>query len=93
MITDQPKESEGFYNKSKIVLKQFFWPYQTTLFSSNQCLFDRTLANNFGGKKVCRRARFICTVNHTEIIGKGKRTYQTAVRECEDMNGHLCELI
>ena len=89
VITDKPKESEGFHNKSTI--QQFFWPYQTTLFSSNQCLFDRTPAGLLGGMKVCRRARFICTVNHTEIVSKGKRAYQTAVRECEDMNGHLCE--
>ena len=83
----RPKESDGFYNKNK--QKQFFWPYQTTFFSSNQCLFD--LGESFGGLKACRRARFICKVNNTNIVSQVKRTYQTALKECKDMNGHLCK--
>ena len=83
----RPKESEGFYNKNQ--RQQFFWPYQTTFFSSNQCLFD--LGASFGALKACRRARFICTVNETNIVSQVKRTYQTALKECKDMNGHLCK--
>ena len=83
----RPKESDGFYQTN--IQKQFFWRYQTTFFSSNQCLFD--LEESFGGLKACRRERFICTVNDTKIVSQVKRTYQTALKECNDMNGHLCK--
>ena len=68
----------------------FFWPFQTILFSSNHCLPD------FGkhwSTEECYKAKFICTKNNRNIVSKEKQTYKTALKECKDMNGHLCKQI
>ena len=76
--------SNGWTNQ-----KEFFWPDQATLFSSNQCLIDRSAGHGF---TKCRTARFICSVNDLSVYvhRKEKRTFEDALKQCQNINGHLC---
>ena len=71
----------------KIENGKFLWQ-QAILFSSNQCLIDRSVGNDFEN---CARAWFMCAVNNTIVLKNEKRTYEEALKECETMNGNLCE--
>ena len=66
----------------------FFWAEQALVFSTNQCLVDRSAAYDF---KNCLKAPFICKVNNTLIMSKEKRSYEDAVKECQHLHGHLCK--
>ena len=76
------------YNDGRTNQKEFFWLDQATLFSSNQCLIDRSVGHGF---TKCRTARFICSVDDFYIYRKEKRTFEDALKQCENINGHLCK--
>ena len=71
----------------KIENGKFLWQ-KPILFSSNQCLIHWSVGNDFEN---CAGAWFMCAVNNTIVQKKEKRTYEEALKECETMNGNLCE--
>ena len=76
--------SQGWKNREKLL-----WPDQATLFSTNQCLIDRTVGHGF---TKCKTASFICKADDYIVYGKEVRTYEQSLKECELINGQLCKL-
>ena len=77
------------YSRGRKNQKKLFWPDQATLFSSNQCLIDRTVGHGF---TKCYTARFICKADGYIVYGKEVRTYEQSLKQCELINGQLCKL-
>ena len=75
---------QGLKNEKKLL-----WPDQAIMFSSNQCLIDRTVGHGF---TKCDTARFICKANHSLVYGKEERTFEQSLKKCELINGQLCKL-
>ena len=82
--------------------KNFSWGDQATLFSSNQCLSDRSImygAKCFLGSNChqrysvpkCRTAGSICSVDNFYVHEKELRTFEDALEQCELSDGHLCQ--
>ena len=76
------------YSKAWKDSTKFFWPDQATLFSSNQCLIDRTVGHHF---TKCRTAPFICRANGIVMHYEEHRTYEESLKQCELINGNLCK--
>ena len=84
IVRIRTRYSQGLKNQTNL-----FWPNQATLFSSNQCLIDRTVGHGF---TKCQTAPFICKAEGYIVYGTEKRTYEQSLEQCELISGQLCKL-